>query len=108
VFAVPELRKARASAQPPRPLHTQALHTSAQRQMSNSYEVGPVDKKGRFTQPPVYVRAADAARALKLGKAVRRMFRRPRAKNIEARRYYPERDFGWAGYLVRTVGGAGA
>lgn len=56
------------------------------------WEVYPVDRNGKQCGSSIYVAAANHVRALACGKYWRRMLSLKPAKNIEARRYHPERD----------------
>ncbi|MEN6586112.1 MAG: hypothetical protein ABFE02_08745 [Sulfuricella sp.] len=56
------------------------------------WEVYPVDKKGKQCGSSIYIAAESRERAMARGKYWRRMLSLKPAKNIEVRRYHPQRD----------------
>lgn len=66
------------------------------------WEVYPVDKKGRACGNSVYVCAANHERALACGKYWRRVLSMKPAKNVVAKRYYPQNDPALAAWVVKT------
>lgn len=66
------------------------------------WEVYPVDKTGRACGRSVYVSAANQDRALACGKYWRRVLGMKRAKDMVARRYYPQNDPALGAWVVRT------